>query len=209
MNDLKKTEIDQRQEADMLAEGGGVLSPAVPTVEAEDEGDSSPEERASLFGTGKTIAAQARDKVTEKFREYAQRSLGQLSRFTDVPTRKAAVAQRAERSAKQAMLTLSLLEDFRSGKYRKISWPSAAVLGGSILYLFNPNDVIPDVIPLVGKLDDAVVMQLCALVLRKDLVNYCEFKGYPVSDYFGPFVQSDTKHDGATSSATPATQAQA
>jgi uncharacterized membrane protein YkvA (DUF1232 family) len=111
--------------------------------------------------------------------------LSQLARFTDTRTRHEAVSRRAKRGVNQAMLTLALLEDFRSNKYRDVSWGSAAVLVGSVLYLFNPRDVIPDVIPIVGRLDDTLVMQIASRLLRKDLMRYCEFKGYDPKDYFG------------------------
>ncbi|HKU43060.1 MAG TPA: DUF1232 domain-containing protein [Polyangiales bacterium] len=92
--------------------------------------------------------------------------------------------QRMHLVANQTRLMLELVDDFRSGKYRKIPWHSLAIGAAAILYTANPVDVIPDAIVGIGVLDDVLVAALAARVLRNDLRAYCEFKGYRVEDYF-------------------------
>ncbi len=36
------------------------------------------------------------------------------------------------------------------------------VIGGTLLYVLSPIDIIPDVFPIVGQIDDAVVITLLA-----------------------------------------------
>ncbi len=36
------------------------------------------------------------------------------------------------------------------------------IVGGTLLYLINPLDVLPDVLPIVGQIDDAVLITLVA-----------------------------------------------
>jgi uncharacterized membrane protein YkvA (DUF1232 family) len=36
------------------------------------------------------------------------------------------------------------------------------IIGGTLLYLVNPIDIIPDVLPIVGQIDDAVLITLVA-----------------------------------------------
>jgi uncharacterized membrane protein YkvA (DUF1232 family) len=36
------------------------------------------------------------------------------------------------------------------------------IIGGTLLYLINPLDIVPDVLPIVGQLDDAVLITLVA-----------------------------------------------
>lgn len=86
--------------------------------------------------------------------------------------------------ASQTRLVLELIDDFRDGTYREIPWRKMALLVGAVLYAINPADVIPNFLPLVGTMDDIAVVALVTRVLRKDLMAYCEFKGYPVEDYF-------------------------
>ena len=35
-------------------------------------------------------------------------------------------------------------------------------MGGTLLYVLNPFDVVPDVFPVVGEIDDAVVVTILA-----------------------------------------------
>ncbi len=90
------------------------------------------------------------------------------------------------RVASQTELVLELIDDFRDGTYREIPWRKMALLVGAALYAINPADVIPNAIPLIGTMDDLAVVALVTRLLKKDLKAYCEFKGYPVDDYFRP-----------------------
>jgi uncharacterized membrane protein YkvA (DUF1232 family) len=95
-----------------------------------------------------------------------------------------AVPERMQRTAQQARLVLELLDDVRSGTYRDLSWYSLPVAAAALLYTINPADVVPDVIPFIGTLDDVALVALAVRVLRNDLRAYCRFKGYPESQYF-------------------------
>jgi uncharacterized membrane protein YkvA (DUF1232 family) len=93
--------------------------------------------------------------------------------------------QRMHQTAKQTQLMMELVDDFRSGAYRKIPWHSLAIGGAALLYAASPADVLPDALLGIGALDDIAVAAIAARVLRKDLKAYCEFKGYAVGEYFG------------------------
>jgi uncharacterized membrane protein YkvA (DUF1232 family) len=87
-------------------------------------------------------------------------------------------------AANQTKLMMELVDDFRTGTYRKIPWRSLAVAAAAILYAANPADVLPDFISGLGLLDDIAVAAFAARVLRKDLMAYCNFKGYASEEYF-------------------------
>ena len=42
----------------------------------------------------------------------------------------------------------------------------------ALLYILMPLDAVPDIIPIAGFLDDAVVLKLCLDMVRKDLDKY-------------------------------------
>jgi uncharacterized membrane protein YkvA (DUF1232 family) len=44
--------------------------------------------------------------------------------------------------------------------------------------------VVPDVLPVLGSLDDVVLLALAVRVLRNDLREYCRFKGYSEEQFF-------------------------
>ncbi|KAF0569643.1 DUF1232 domain-containing protein [Psychrobacter nivimaris] len=74
------------------------------------------------------------------------------------------------------MLFMSLVKDYYKGDYRKIPFKtiSAGVIG--TLYVLNPIDLIPDSIPFIGHIDDALVLKFCLKQARKDLQKYKEWK---------------------------------
>jgi uncharacterized membrane protein YkvA (DUF1232 family) len=103
---------------------------------------------------------------------------GQIARsLGDVP-------QRMHRVASQTRLVLELLDDFKDGNYRQVPWHSIAVIAGAVLYIVSPADVVPDYLIGIGALDDLAVMAVATRLIKNDLRKYCEYKGYPVDDYF-------------------------
>jgi len=46
----------------------------------------------------------------------------------------------------------------------------------TLVYLTNPFDVMPDVIPLIGYIDDAFVVTLCLKFIETDLEKYRKWK---------------------------------
>ena len=73
-------------------------------------------------------------------------------------------------------LLVSLLQDYRRGSYEEIPWSSIAAVIFSLLYLLNPFDIIPDMIPGIGLLDDAAMMGVCLSMINADFQRYKEWK---------------------------------
>lgn len=107
-----------------------------------------------------------------------------IERRFDVLTELRRIPDRMQKVTNQARLVLDLSEDFRSGAYRDISWLSIALATGALVYAVSPGDVVPDVIPGIGQLDDMVVLTIVMHFLEKDLRAYARFKGYVEKDYF-------------------------
>ncbi|WP_413786252.1 YkvA family protein [Psychrobacter frigidicola] len=81
-----------------------------------------------------------------------------------------------ERFTTDVTLFISLVKDYSQGNYREIPYKtiSAVVLG--LLYILNPIDIIPDFIPVIGYIDDALVIAFCLKMVEKDLQNYQTWK---------------------------------
>jgi uncharacterized membrane protein YkvA (DUF1232 family) len=45
-----------------------------------------------------------------------------------------------------------------------------------LLYVFNPFDLMPDMLPVIGQLDDVAVMGACLALVEQDLLKYKVWK---------------------------------
>jgi uncharacterized membrane protein YkvA (DUF1232 family) len=74
-------------------------------------------------------------------------------------------------------LLVLLLEDYARGRYRKVPWRSIAVTAAALAYLLSPFDLLPDLLIPVGMTDDLVVLALAWQAVKRDLREYCAWKG--------------------------------
>ena len=69
----------------------------------------------------------------------------------------------------------SLLRDYTTRRYREVPWASIAAIVAALLYVLNPLDLVPDMLPFFGFIDDASILALCWSMVRSDLEKYREF----------------------------------
>jgi uncharacterized membrane protein YkvA (DUF1232 family) len=89
-----------------------------------------------------------------------------------------------KRALHNVPLLLALVRDFHSGRYRTIPWWAITSIVFALLYLLNPLDLIPDFIPVLGRLDDALVISICLTLVDHELGRYRAWKdaGQGVTD---------------------------
>ncbi|WP_456419494.1 YkvA family protein [Thermovibrio sp.] len=107
----------------------------------------------------KRVKPEDVEEVLRKREEIEGKLKGPLKKFID-----------------EVKLFFELLSDFASGRYRKVPWYTIAAVVAALLYILNPFDVIPDLIPLIGQIDDAFVMGLCLMMVEEDLNKYKTWK---------------------------------
>lgn len=107
------------------------------------------------------VTTQDIEKVVEHADEIRQqfKSRGPLKRFVD-----------------DSKTLVSLLKDYRKGNYRTALFGTIAAVAFALIYVFNPFDIIPDVLPFVGAIDDASVIAACLMLVERDLVKYRTWK---------------------------------
>lgn len=70
----------------------------------------------------------------------------------------------------------SLLCDARAGTYRRTPCWALASVGLALAYAFFPLDAIPDFVPVLGHLDDTIVIALCMKLIEQELADYRAWK---------------------------------
>lgn len=69
-------------------------------------------------------------------------------------------------------LLVSLVKSYVTGKYKEIPYNTIVAVIATLLYVISPIDIIPDVIPVVGFVDDAMAVTFCIKMIHDDLVKY-------------------------------------
>ena len=100
-------------------------------------------------------------KVVEKSNEIGKRfqSRGPLQRFIE-----------------DGKLLVAVVQDYWTGKYRKLPWGTVAAIVFTLIYVLNPLDLVPDVLPIIGEVDDAAVFAACLFLVEQDLLVYKQWK---------------------------------
>lgn len=66
--------------------------------------------------------------------------------------------------------------DYIKGNYKEIPIRSIVTILGAIIYLVSPADIIPDVLPGVGHIDDAGLIAFVLKAVHDDLNDYKAWK---------------------------------
>ena len=73
-------------------------------------------------------------------------------------------------------IMLSLLTDYVKGNYKETPWNVIAAITGAMVYFISPIDIIPDIIPVIGYMDDAMILKFAIDFSRDDLIKYKAWK---------------------------------
>ena len=73
-------------------------------------------------------------------------------------------------------LGIAVVKDYWSGHYRQIPYGSLAAIVFTLIYVLNPFDLMPDMLPIVGQVDDALVFGACLFLVEQDLHRYKKWK---------------------------------
>ena len=71
---------------------------------------------------------------------------------------------------------LSMIKDYYNKKYTNVPWYVISAIGGTLLYVLSPVDLITDFIPVIGYIDDAAVFAFCLNQVSSEVAKYREWK---------------------------------
>jgi uncharacterized membrane protein YkvA (DUF1232 family) len=76
----------------------------------------------------------------------------------------------------QGRLLLSMIKDYFTGAYREVPYWAIGAGALALVYVLSPIDVIIDVLPGIGLMDDAAVLAFCLKLIDSELKKYKEWK---------------------------------
>ena len=77
---------------------------------------------------------------------------------------------------KNVPLMISLIRSYITKEYTQVPTKSLVAIISASIYFVTPADVIPDVIPLIGYIDDGLVFATCYRWVKKDLEEYSKWR---------------------------------
>jgi len=84
--------------------------------------------------------------------------------------------ERGKLFAAQLELAIMCLRDHAAGECPQIPYYTISMLAAALAYLIDDLDLIPDFLPRIGTLDDALVMAMAFQLAEDGLRRYCTWK---------------------------------
>jgi len=133
-------------------------------------------------------AAELRRAVVELATTLAPADVGDLLAEESTLRARAADLAGAPGTLLRAQLELAItcLRDHAAGRCPQIPYATISFLAAGLAYLADELDVIPDFLPKIGKLDDALVMAMACRLAETGLRRYCTWKGLDPTPMLGP-----------------------
>ena len=116
------------------------------------------------------------DRTRKQAEEYASNPK-KVSDLLEEAQRKAEKNRDRISEALDGLQSLSrLIKAWMQGKYTTVPWRTVVLSIAAILYFVNPLDVIPDLLPAFGFLDDAGVLAFVLQSIRKDIDRFLDWE---------------------------------
>ena len=71
---------------------------------------------------------------------------------------------------------VGMVNDWVTGQYKGIPWETILTIIAVLTYVVSPVDVVPDVIPVAGVVDDVYLATKILPAISKDIAKYKEWK---------------------------------
>lgn len=115
-------------------------------------------------------------KSADKIREILASNVLLDKLTSSVYTKLESFVQKYVDVSERIISLIQLIQDWRTGAYRTISYKNISIGVFVLMYFANPYDFIPDFIPFVGKKDDDFLLKNGLAYLDKEINNYKKWK---------------------------------
>jgi uncharacterized membrane protein YkvA (DUF1232 family) len=81
-----------------------------------------------------------------------------------------------KRSFSNISILIEMFKDIKAGYYRIIPIKALSAIGLLFAYILNPFDLITDVIPFWGQMDDFGILIICLYLIEQEAARYQQWK---------------------------------
>ena len=71
---------------------------------------------------------------------------------------------------------ISMVRSYINKEYTDISLPAIVLTVSALIYVLSPIDIIPDTVPVIGYLDDGIIMMVCLTYIEVEVKDYIEWR---------------------------------
>lgn len=114
--------------------------------------------------------------VKEGAQKVTEKDLEKVVNKSEEIKRKFSTKGPLARFIEDGQLLIAIVKDYWSRTYRQVPYGVIASIVFTLIYVLNPFDLVPDMLPLIGQLDDVAVMGACLILVEQDLQKYKDWK---------------------------------
>ena len=115
----------------------------------------------------------------EKGYEAAEKILNdhdKFERFLQRLEKKLKVIPKAGDKLAKVPIMASLIRSFVKKEYTDVPIGSIIAIISALIYFVSPIDILPDALPIVGLIDDAIVIAVCLKLVESDIDEYAGWR---------------------------------
>lgn len=72
---------------------------------------------------------------------------------------------------------IRMVKAWSEGSYRRLTFKTVSLATAALVYFVNPFDMVPDMLPFLGFVDDAAVIGFVIAAIRKELNRFRMWEG--------------------------------
>lgn len=123
---------------------------------------------------------EARSKEAKELLE----NMDKMERFLEQLERKLSKFPKVGKYIASIPMLISLIRSYVKKEYTDIPLGSMIAIIGSLIYYLSPVDLIPDIIPGVGYLDDATVITSVLVLIKDDVEQYEKWQKKIIKEFW-------------------------
>ena len=124
----------------------------------------------------KVTKKQAQEELDKRSKKVSEDDVRRVLEKRDEIEQKFSGSGTLGRFVADIKILFSMIGDYWDGTYREIPWTTVASAVAGLAYVLSPIDLIPDFIPVIGLVDDALVIGLVLAAIDSDLQSYVAWK---------------------------------